>query len=527
MNRLFPIVIPILLCAASAQADTTWVADGPLSGEWSAAGSPYYIVGNVWVSEGDTLTIGPGVEVLLDVFRSLQVFGYLAGYGTEEQPIIVHSASTNISYWSEGILVDSREPRGLRLEHCNFMACRIGVVVDSAHAEFDHCMFRTARATGVRLLRSAFAELVDCELIGDSAQTSQGMYIGGNSNASLIRTTISHQVRTDGPAIQISGSRLELVDCKLEQNRGVLWGGSISATNSFLSLSGCLFYQNTAMLGGAVFLGGDTTFAHLEIDRCVFRENNSGYRYAANGGGIFVNAQTCIVTRSTFVRNYSNLGSALRTVRPATINSCVFFENQNSKALYTDAGAEIRYCDFYSGFGDFDGDDLSPALGIVDRVNANGDSCDAFHNIYLTPGFVDLWNDFRLRPESPCIDAGDPAFGPDPDGTVCEIGAFGFEQLASPFEQARAMTRDLELLAAYPNPFNLQTTLRWRQERRERIAVTIYDLLGRRVSEIRGDDYDPGVHEVSWSVAGLPSGAYYVTIASPQGRQATLLTLIK
>lgn len=49
-------------------------------------------------------------------------------------------------------------------------------------------------------------------------------------------------------------------------------------------------------------------------------------------------------------------------------------------------------------------------------------------NIPSDPGF---WNeevgDYELKPTSPCIDAGNPASPPDPDGTTADIGALPFD----------------------------------------------------------------------------------------------------
>jgi len=62
------------------------------------------------------------------------------------------------------------------------------------------------------------------------------------------------------------------------------------------------------------------------------------------------------------------------------------------------------------------------------QLNANGDSCDRYCNIKMDPLFVNpLHNDFRLRPDSPCIDAGNPDAEEDPDGSVPDIGLIPFD----------------------------------------------------------------------------------------------------
>ena len=59
--------------------------------------------------------------------------------------------------------------------------------------------------------------------------------------------------------------------------------------------------------------------------------------------------------------------------------------------------------------------------------NQNGTPCDRHFNIIQDPLFVDPENyDFRLQEDSPCIDAGNPDWPRDPDGTRADIGVFPF-----------------------------------------------------------------------------------------------------
>ena len=70
-------------------------------------------------------------------------------------------------------------------------------------------------------------------------------------------------------------------------------------------------------------------------------------------------------------------------------------------------------------------------VGVLNRVNANGDSTDRFGNMILDPQLVggeDFPDRFFLSDDSPCIDAGNPEDDPDPDGTFPDIGAFFYPQ---------------------------------------------------------------------------------------------------
>lgn len=87
--------------------------------------------------------------------------------------------------------------------------------------------------------------------------------------------------------------------------------------------------------------------------------------------------------------------------------------------------------------------------------------------------------DYRLLEDSPCIDAGDPDFPPDPDGTNPDLGAFYFSQ------EAEVRNRDQTTLPvdvsfkAYPNPFNTQINLELSSPRYFHAEVAIFTMEGK------------------------------------------------
>ncbi|NBC18175.1 MAG: T9SS type A sorting domain-containing protein [Bacteroidetes bacterium] len=68
------------------------------------------------------------------------------------------------------------------------------------------------------------------------------------------------------------------------------------------------------------------------------------------------------------------------------------------------------------------------------------------------------------------------------------------------------------LLPSYPNPFNPQTTVRFRLERPARVRLAVYDVLGREVAVLREGWLPMGTHEHVWNAAGRASGLYLIRL---------------
>jgi len=125
------------------------------------------------------------------------------------------------------------------------------------------------------------------------------------------------------------------------------------------------------------------------------------------GGGIYCSYSDVIV-KNTIVEGNSGWGGMYFHYSPNT---------------------SVTYSDFFNNSGGSFWGSPPSGLGPIVGVNANGDSCDLYYNIFLDPLFVDpASGDFHLQAGSPCIDAGDPTYPLDPDGTIADIGAFYFDQ---------------------------------------------------------------------------------------------------
>jgi hypothetical protein len=97
---------------------------------------------------------------------------------------------------------------------------------------------------------------------------------------------------------------------------------------------------------------------------------------------------------------------------------------------------------------------------------------------------------------------------------------------------ADALPRRTVLEAAYPNPFNPRTMLRFSLAQPGRVRLAVYSLSGRHVATLVDEEMAAGAHEVPWTgldAAGVPvsSGTYLVRMVAPEVVQSQRVTLLK
>jgi nitrous oxidase accessory protein NosD len=151
-------------------------------------------------------------------------------------------------------------------------------------------------------------------------------------------------------------------------------GGIFSSSFSWPLIVGNRIFDNSAeMYGGGVCLGGDSWPV---IARNVFVRNTAGL----GGGAIYVTRGWPLITNNTLVGNSDGIYNSAGF--PVITNSILW--DNGDDIMDALGGAWIAYCDI-----------------------KDGDSVGFAGNISKSPMFKDpYWDDYRLRPQSPCVDAG-------------------------------------------------------------------------------------------------------------------------
>ena len=229
-------------------------------------------------------------------------------------------------------------------------------------------------------------------------------------------TFLRNNSPVDGGGIVNAGdSQPRISDCVFRENSALDGGAMANFAGARPFVSNCAFHQNRAgRTGGAMYnIVSDPT-----LIGCVLDGNTAG----ARGGGMSNQLSSPLIANCTFSGNTANLfeggGMFNNAASFPTVDSSILWGN-SPETFAGDGTLFVTFSDVEGGF---------PGTG----------------NIDADPLFIDPDNaDFRLRADSPCIDAGnatadhleidtDVGGAPRVVGGVIDMGAFESQGMAIP-----------------------------------------------------------------------------------------------
>lgn len=83
------------------------------------------------------------------------------------------------------------------------------------------------------------------------------------------------------------------------------------------------------------------------------------------------------------------------------------------------------------------------------------------------------------------------------------------------------------LLPNYPNPFNARTTITFTLPHEERVTLSVYNLLGQRVTDLLDGKMGAGAHKIIWQADRVPSGLYFCILKAGAFSQTQRMLLLK
>lgn len=79
----------------------------------------------------------------------------------------------------------------------------------------------------------------------------------------------------------------------------------------------------------------------------------------------------------------------------------------------------------------------------------------------------------------------------------------------------------------YPNPFNPETNIKFQTSESGDVRLTIFDILGKKVSTLVNEHLSPGTYEVTWTASSFPNGIYYYRLETNDYSSTKKMILIK
>jgi|GEM_PF-6577441 len=79
----------------------------------------------------------------------------------------------------------------------------------------------------------------------------------------------------------------------------------------------------------------------------------------------------------------------------------------------------------------------------------------------------------------------------------------------------------------YPNPFNPATTIRYEIPEESHVVLTIYNMLGEKVSTLVNETMKPGYYNIQWNAVNCASGIYYYSVVTKEFSQTKKMILLR
>jgi hypothetical protein len=222
--------------------------------------------------------------------------------------------------------------------------------------------------------------LTNCTFIKNQASSRGGGMDNLRSSATLVNCTFTENSGGSGGGICNLGSIATLTNCTFSKNRTGAYnsgGGIYNEYKSSLSLSNCIFSENSSADGGGVWNRSDS----VTLINCSFTGNSahSSSNEYGYGGGMYTGGNPMIVN-GIFSRNSAEqAGGGMYIGGNPTIINCIFSGNSTGEkggGMYIRSWiAMLTNCTF-AGNSAQNGKALACATGIIGGSgNAKGTNC--------------------------------------------------------------------------------------------------------------------------------------------------------
>ena len=395
LRKFCLIIVSLVLFFAVKGIAQTNIPAGNVSGTWTKVNSPYHILGEITVPNGETLTIEPGVSVVFMGHYKFNAQGRLLAIGTSSDSIKFTAENTS-SGW-----------HGIRF---------INTPNTNDTSKIIYCSLKYGKAnTGSGLDRSGGAIMIngysnvlisDCLFeynmtAGDPSSTGGPGVCIFYGSPTVTKSTFVHNDGTLGSAgaIKVDFTSNAIISNNVISNNTCQFGAIICGylSNNRPTISGNIISDNVATVGA----GGILIYSDVKprIENNIIIHNQ-----APIGGGIYclTNANPVLINNTIAYNSATNGGGIYCETNsdPILINNILYGNSATTgkQVFINDAQSDphFLFCDIQGGKDGFGGSGAGAMYAGLYQDNIDND-----------PSFTNtLLDDYRLSDLSPCIGAG-------------------------------------------------------------------------------------------------------------------------
>jgi predicted outer membrane repeat protein len=506
---------------------------------------------------------------------------------TLDQTTILELTNCEVSGNYHGVLVE--EGGTVVIEDCEFFENEGSAVkgFTGASINIDRCEFRNNVASSgaaIYLDDIAVSLIRNSRFIGNMAGNRGGAIVVNTNNLVIDHCLFQNNSAGEGGAIscQSENAQCEIRNCTFDNNLAGLSGNAIDVVTDQIDLLNCIFtnhesptmfFDHGASVQYSTFFGNSDPVLH-GLDPVGFGEviytNNNGdpcdvyqnlfvdpmYADPFFGDFSLVDASPCIDAGDPDSQpdpddTIADMGAFAYDQGPFRLIYMTLTTDEYPPIMPAEGGTIVFDATVRSEINQY------PRFQAWSKVvMPNGNSLvpvDGPFTLYIHPG-ERIYSNLTLDV---------PSFAPEGQYTyramigtfptfiathdqfafVKEAGALisggdqwtdtGWEQAAIDQTEMTSISdmsipTEFRLDAAYPNPFNAQTTLRVHLPSASHMRLTVYDVLGRTVAKLVNDELSAGSHNFNINGANWSSGLYFVELNVPGKHTSTQkLVLIK
>ncbi len=378
MKRSLFLFAGLVFCSFAAKAQTT-VPGGNVYGNWTLAGSPYNITGNITIPDDSTLTIDPGVTVRFQTSSNLYltVKGRLLAMGTPQDTIRFTAQDTTNGFMGVRFINPGANNDTSRLYFCKFQYGKARVTnYDRGGALFfnnwskavvSQCYILNCWAGsqgGGICCDSLSSPVINYNTIMYNIAGVNLLYgVGGGiaclrGSAPVIsyNTIWYNNIPLNGGFIGGAGIFVEnaspvITNNNISYNNSKGVGGGIGCTNggtpqiTYNTISGNITYGNCGPGSGCgIYCTGPSS---PTISHNIISDNYATGPSCGNGGGIYCGLMTSMpaISYNTIINNNNGYGGGIALLNSTVsgINFNIISNNSASNASSTHHGGAI-YC---------------------------------------------------------------------------------------------------------------------------------------------------------------------------------------